>query len=53
MSNFSNSLPVKRLPVCLPPKDLNVADNAPLVVTGWGLLEENGEKRALQPSEPF
>ncbi|XP_037534097.1 transmembrane protease serine 4a [Nematolebias whitei] len=34
---------VKRLPVCLPPKDLNVADDAPLVVTGWGLLEENGK----------
>lgn len=46
-------LPAKRLPVCLPPKDLNVADNAPLVVTGWGLLKENGEKWASQPSELF
>uniref|UniRef100_A0A8C6M6X9 Transmembrane protease serine 4-like n=1 Tax=Nothobranchius furzeri TaxID=105023 RepID=A0A8C6M6X9_NOTFU len=33
---------VKSKPVCLPPKSLNVPDNFPLAVTGWGLLKENG-----------
>uniref|UniRef100_A0A3B5M0C0 Transmembrane serine protease 4a n=1 Tax=Xiphophorus couchianus TaxID=32473 RepID=A0A3B5M0C0_9TELE len=33
----------KRKPVCLPPKDLLLPDKAPVVVSGWGLLRENGK----------
>ncbi|XP_007549424.1 transmembrane protease serine 4a isoform X1 [Poecilia formosa] len=33
----------KRKPVCLPPKDLPLPYKAPVVVTGWGLLRENGK----------
>lgn len=33
----------KRKPVCLPPKNLNLPDKAPVVITGWGLLQENGK----------
>ncbi|KPP67070.1 transmembrane protease serine 4-like [Scleropages formosus] len=29
-------------PVCLPPRDLSLENGAPLVVTGWGYLHENG-----------
>ncbi|CAL8353753.1 unnamed protein product [Lota lota] len=31
-----------RMPVCLPPKDLGLTAGDPLVVTGWGYLEEKG-----------
>ncbi|XP_026799247.3 transmembrane protease serine 4a isoform X3 [Pangasianodon hypophthalmus] len=30
-------------PVCLPPHDLGLTAGAPLVVTGWGHLQENGQ----------
>uniref|UniRef100_A0A8C7ZKF1 Peptidase S1 domain-containing protein n=1 Tax=Oryzias sinensis TaxID=183150 RepID=A0A8C7ZKF1_9TELE len=30
--------------VCLPPKDLGLANQSPLAVTGWGYREEEGEK---------
>ncbi|XP_054884293.1 transmembrane protease serine 4a isoform X2 [Poeciliopsis prolifica] len=33
----------KRKPVCLPPKYLLLPDKAPVVVSGWGLLRENGK----------
>ncbi|KAM4589840.1 transmembrane protease serine 4a isoform 1-T1 [Fundulus diaphanus] len=33
----------KRKPACLPPKDLSLPNKAPVVVTGWGLLKENGK----------
>ncbi|KAM4743486.1 transmembrane protease serine 4a [Anableps anableps] len=33
----------KRKPVCLPPKDLSLPDKTPVVVTGWGLLTEDGK----------
>ncbi|MED6234633.1 hypothetical protein ATANTOWER_020029 [Ataeniobius toweri] len=37
------SVGVYRKPVCLPPKDLSLPDKAPVVVTGWGLLREDGK----------
>ncbi|KAM9813161.1 transmembrane protease serine 4-like isoform X1 [Syngnathus typhle] len=33
---------VSRVPVCLPPKALDLSPSASMVVTGWGYLEENG-----------
>ncbi|XP_015458468.3 transmembrane protease serine 4a isoform X1 [Astyanax mexicanus] len=30
-------------PVCLPPRNLGLTGGAPLVVTGWGHLQENGQ----------
>lgn len=33
-----------RKPVCLPPKAFGLFAEAPMTVTGWGHLEENGEK---------
>ncbi|XP_072319425.1 transmembrane protease serine 4a isoform X2 [Eucyclogobius newberryi] len=32
-----------RKPVCLPPKAFGLLDGAPMAVTGWGYLEENGQ----------
>ncbi|XP_068567184.1 transmembrane protease serine 4a isoform X2 [Cebidichthys violaceus] len=32
-----------RKPVCLPPKDFGLLPPAPMTVTGWGYLEENGK----------
>ncbi|XP_047450855.1 transmembrane protease serine 4a isoform X2 [Mugil cephalus] len=37
------SLGETRLPACLPPKNLALADGDPMVVTGWGYLEEHGQ----------
>nr|XP_057936798.1 transmembrane protease serine 4a isoform X2 [Doryrhamphus excisus] len=33
---------VSQKPVCIPPKAFGLTASAPLVVTGWGYLEENG-----------
>ncbi|XP_038154540.1 transmembrane protease serine 4a isoform X1 [Cyprinodon tularosa] len=33
----------KRKPACLPPKFLEIPDKAAVVVTGWGLLKEEGK----------
>ncbi|XP_043976577.1 transmembrane protease serine 4a isoform X2 [Gambusia affinis] len=41
------SLGDKRKPVCLPPKDLLLPDKAPVVVSGWGLLRENGKTSTI------
>lgn len=41
-------LPESRKPVCLPPKGFGLPAGSTMTVTGWGYLEENGEK----PSTP-
>lgn len=41
-------LPESRKPVCLPPKGFGPPAGSTMTVTGWGYLEENGEK----PSTP-
>ncbi|XP_024132315.1 transmembrane protease serine 4a isoform X2 [Oryzias melastigma] len=41
-----------RRPVCLPPKDLALASQTPLFVTGWGYLTEEGSvSSTLQEAE--
>ncbi|CAL8350558.1 unnamed protein product [Arctogadus glacialis] len=40
------SLEEGRRPVCLPPRDLGLIAGSPLVVTGWGYLEEKGKTSA-------
>ncbi|KAG7321955.1 hypothetical protein KOW79_014813 [Hemibagrus wyckioides] len=37
------TLGVSVKPVCLPPQNLGLRAGSPLVVTGWGHLEENGQ----------
>ncbi|KAM9801609.1 transmembrane protease serine 4-like [Neosynchiropus ocellatus] len=45
MMRLTNPIEVgeSQLPVCLPPSGFGLAAGAPLVVTGWGYLEENGK----------
>lgn len=38
-------LSVSHKPVCLPPKAFGLPAGATMAVTGWGYLEENGEKQ--------
>ncbi|XP_063763404.1 transmembrane protease serine 4a isoform X2 [Eleginops maclovinus] len=41
------SVAVNRKPVCLPPKAFRLPSQAPMAVTGWGYLEENGNVSPL------
>lgn len=40
---------VSRRPVCLPPKAFGLPAESTMAVTGWGYLEENGEKPYTLP----
>lgn len=40
---------VSRRPVCLPPKAFGLPAESTMAVTGWGYLEENGEKPDTLP----